>query len=49
MKGVRDKYDFFSQKDKHQSFLQAGTIAFTIGRYAQSTQNSKFVISSQYL
>ena len=39
----------FFQKDKHQSLLQAGAIAFTIASHAQSTQNSKFVISLQYL
>ena len=34
----------FLNKDEHQSFLQAGNIVFT-----GHTQNSKFVISLQYL
>ena len=46
---MRDKHDFFHQR-KHQIFLQANSIVLLIiVRYAQSTQNIRFVISLQYL
>ena len=41
----RDKYDSLHE-DKYQSFLQAGmSFLLVIARYAQRTQNSKFVMS----
>ena len=46
---MRDKYDFLCE-DKHRSVLQAASIILlAIARYSQRTQNSKFLISLQYL
>ena len=46
-KKVKDKYDILHE-DKHQSFVQAGSIAFT-GHSQACPKYSKFVISLQYL
>ena len=46
---MRDKYDFLHE-DKHQRFIQAGTIVLlVIARHVQITENKKFAISLQYL
>ena len=46
---MRDKHDFLLE-DKHQVFYkQVVSFLLVITRYAQSIQNSKFVMSLQYL